>query len=146
MPFVAQRIHGVPKPSVAVSRKLSFGAQLLQRLLLEDRLVTFDVIDDLRGKHQKPSIDPRAVTSGLLVEAKHIVIGIQIESTETPGGLHRGNGRRQPPFIVIGQQSGDIDFRQTVAICEAKISSPRYSHARGGCGRRSLSRYRYPPT
>ena len=87
---------GCQKPGVPVGHQLAVRAQPLQRRLLEDGLVAFDVVDHFRRQHQKAAIDPGAVALRLFAKAGNLICGIDIECAETTWRLNRGDGREQP--------------------------------------------------
>src|ERR1041384_8128191 len=66
--FVAQGIHRLPEPAVAVRGELAVTSQPAQRVPFPDRLVIVDILDRARLEHEESSIDPRPVAGRLLVE------------------------------------------------------------------------------
>src|SRR5918993_3682776 len=66
--FVSEGIHVLPVAPVVVDSELIFGNKLAHRLLLPNRVITVDEIEDARFKNEKPSVDEVAVRSGLLPE------------------------------------------------------------------------------
>ena len=89
MILVAQGIHGLPEAGVTVGGKLTVAGQALHRLTLPERSVAVDEVDDVRGQHEEPAIDPGTVALGLLLEALDL-IAVEVERAETPRRLDGG--------------------------------------------------------
>ena len=65
---MAHGIHRLPESVVKIGRKLMLGREPLERLVLPKRSIAVDVVEDLRGEHEKAAIDPPAVTLWLFRE------------------------------------------------------------------------------
>src|SRR4028118_1509777 len=64
--FVSKGIHILPVAPVVVDSELIFGNERAHRLLLPNRVIAFDEVEDTRLEDEKPSVDEVAVRSGLL--------------------------------------------------------------------------------
>src|SRR4051794_36538483 len=89
--LVPQRIHVLPIAGMAVDRELILRHEPAHGILLPDRVVAVDEIEDARLQDEESAIDQVTIRSGLLPEAQDPgPIGRKIEGTETSGLRHRG--------------------------------------------------------
>ena len=103
---VAQRIHGLPKPFVAIGDQLMLSCQRFQRPLFPDSLWPAHQIQHRRVSHKEATVDPPAVTCWLLLETGHqIPIKLQRAKTLAEGELvllrERLVAYHQQGFLVI---------------------------------------------
>ena len=59
--FVAQGIHGLPRIPRAVGHQLTLGRQGFQRRAFPNGVVTFDEVEHLGGKNEKPAVDQATI-------------------------------------------------------------------------------------
>ena len=99
--------------------QLAFGGQLFQRFALPNRGVAFDIVADLRRKHEKSGIDPAAIAHRLFLETQH-AIAVGAQAAEASRRLRRGQRRQHALALVQCDDLLDVHIAHAIAIGQAK--------------------------
>src|ERR1043165_9467883 len=119
--LVPQGVHRLPESAVAVRGELAVPGQLAERLPLPDGLVAVDIGDRARLENEEPAVDPRPVPGGLFVELLDSGPARgDGDRAEPAGRLDRGHRRPAAFAAMEGDQLGDVDVADAVAVGEAE--------------------------
>lgn len=94
--------------------------QALHGLALPDGGVAVDVVDDLGREHKEAAVDPGAIAVGLFLEAEDSLV-VEAKRTEATRGLGSGECGELAVLLMEGDQGGDVDVADAVAIGEAEV-------------------------
>ena len=119
--FVSKGIHILPVAPVVVDSELIFGNELAHRLLLPNRVIAFDEVEDTRLEDEKPSVDEVAVRSGLLPETfdARLIRG-NIERSKATRLSNSCNGSQRGLLAVKLNERGNVEIADAVAIGQAE--------------------------
>src|SRR6185312_2751209 len=115
--FVTHGIHALPEAVVLVGHELSVTRQALERLALEERGITRDVIEHLWLEDEEGAVDPRLPGERLLIEARD-TIAVELQPAETRRGTHGGHGGDAAMTAMELQELCQVDIRDAVTPCQ----------------------------
>lgn len=99
---------------------LSFPRQFLHWVTLPHRLVTLDIIQHSGGKHKETTVNPPAIATRFLLEARHFM-SIEVQDPE-PAGRERGCQRSKRTLIAMKfQQAGNVHIAYAITIGTTEI-------------------------
>src|SRR5438552_18935697 len=75
-------VHRKECSVVVICHELTLGRQPLQRLVLEDALITIQIVENLALEHEVSGTGPR-VRLRFLDEVLHLVLGVDVQDSET---------------------------------------------------------------
>src|SRR5918992_2352892 len=111
-------VHAVPEAAVLEGAELAVGRETLERVALQ-HVVRADVVERAGLKAEEAAVDP-ALVAGLLREAAHVAVAVQLGHAELELGLDDGHGRERPVAVVIGEQGGEVDIGHAVGVGRAE--------------------------
>ena len=82
--------------------ELSIGGKLVHRLLLPDRAVAVDIVEDLWGENKEAAVDVAAISHRLLFEFLH-ELPFELERTEASRRTDGGDGR-EPAVLTMKRE------------------------------------------
>src|SRR5688572_28857255 len=100
--------------------QLPIRRQPLEWLALPDRPITIDVLKHPAIEHEKSAVDPTHLVIRLLVKPRNRLVALDIEDSESARRRNGGHGRGLAVRGVKGNESLDVDVRDTVAVGEAE--------------------------
>src|SRR5918999_61916 len=121
-------VHAVPEAEMAVGAELAAGRQALERLALEHRFRA-DVVERAGLEAEEAAVDP-AVVAGLLGEAAHVAVAVQLGHAELQLGLdHRHRGEKAVTRVEA-HEVAQIDVGHAVGVGRAEaLAAESVRHA-----------------
>ena len=121
---VAQRVHRLPEPAMAIGPQLTIGGQALERRSLERHVVALDPVQHRRLQHEVPAVHPGAVPHGLLLEGPHggreelplHLVLVDLQGAEAPERLHGRDRGQLAVRPVEVEQLRDVHVGDAVAV------------------------------
>ena len=107
-------------PGVAEGGKLPLAGEAAQRLLLPHLAVAVEVAPDLGESTKNPPLSHAPSPRGFSWKLRTCV-AVELDGAEAAGGLHGGDRRERALLAVVGDQCGDVDVGEAVAIGEAEV-------------------------
>ena len=140
--LLAHRIHALPKALVLVAHELPFRSQTAQRLLLENAVITRQIVKDLRLEDHIASIDWRAVHLRLLAEGMNGIVTTDVQDTLRLVLQDRRERRQLAMRLMELDELADIDVTDAVAIrhAEGLIADIRLDALDAPTGHRPVAR------
>ena len=99
--------------------ELALSGERFQRCALPDTAVAVDVIHHRGREHKKAAIDQSAIAPGLFLKAFYF-FSLQLQHAKASGGQGRSERGFDLLGLVKGNQRGDVDVADAVAIGKAK--------------------------
>jgi hypothetical protein len=103
-----------------VRSKLILLGKRFDGILLPDRGIVRNVVDDRRRKDKVPGVDPPAVPNGLLLEAQYSVTR-DLQRSIATRRLRSSDGGEAPVLTVKCDHTCDVDITHTVTIGQAEV-------------------------
>jgi hypothetical protein len=117
--LVAKRVHRLPEAAMLEGHQLAVAGEVAQRLLLPDRHVVLDAVQNFRREHEEAGVD-RAAVAFRLFEETGDPVPLHVERAEPARRHRRGQRRLAAMGAVESDQSRDVDIADAVAIGHAE--------------------------
>ncbi|MNR23302.1 hypothetical protein D3C85_1403120 [compost metagenome] len=102
-----------------VSHQLPFFGKLHQGFLLPDGTVIGQIIEHLRGQHEKATIDHGSVAFGFFLEVEYLTLA-DIQGTKTARRIGCRERGSLAMALMESQRGSNIDITDTIAVGKAK--------------------------
>ena len=107
-------VHGLPEAGVAVGGELSVCGELGEGGFFEDA-VGVEVVQGFGLHDEEADVDP-AFDLGFFAETGDVVGVVDVHDPESTQGLHGGDGGEGALLLVEGDEFGDVDVGEAVAV------------------------------